>query len=83
MNQSIQELKTQVRKASSTLGKAHVIAVSRRIRKSSQGNMWMVESSSTNGKFYKWNTLKKLRDFSVNVRRLNMEMAVNASISFP
>lgn len=61
MNEEIQELKTQVRKAS-TIGKAHVIAVSRRIHKSSQGNMWMVESS-VDGKFYKAEYLEETQGF--------------------
>jgi hypothetical protein len=63
MNQQIQESKTQVRK-SSTIGKAHVIACSRRIHKSSQGDIWMVESgSSTNGKFYKVQYLEETKSF--------------------
>jgi hypothetical protein len=47
----IQELKTQVR-TQSTYALAKVIAASRRIHKSSCGNIWMVESSNGHG-FYK------------------------------
>jgi predicted nucleic acid-binding Zn finger protein len=48
----IQELKEKIR-IQSTYSKAQVIAVSRSIHKSSRGNVWMVESSSQKGKFYK------------------------------
>lgn len=51
MNQEVQEIKMQVRRAS-TIGKAYVIAASRRIHKSSQGSMWIVEGSQDR-KFYK------------------------------
>jgi hypothetical protein len=51
MNQ-LQELKENVR-MQSTYSKAQVIAVSKSIHKSSKGNVWMVESSSVKGKFYK------------------------------
>jgi predicted nucleic acid-binding Zn finger protein len=50
MNQQIQELKQQVR-MHSTYAKAQVIAASKNIHKSTQGNIWMVEGSKA-GSFY-------------------------------